>query len=82
VFSICGGSSIDMVARSAWSRSRSAKNRSSTPGPTTSRSWRMFFTQCARCHCALSHCSVVTSAQPGSRVQSGSTSSVRAYAYG
>ncbi len=35
VLSICGGISIDMVARSRWSRSRSEKNRSSSPGPVT-----------------------------------------------
>ena len=45
VLSICGGSSIDMVARSRWSRSRSAQNSSASPGPATSRNWRTFFTQ-------------------------------------
>ena len=43
----------------------------------TWRSWRMFFTQCARCHCADSHSAWVTSRQPGKRRQSGSTSSWR-----
>ena len=42
----------------------------------------MFFTQWARCHCADSHSSRVTCAQPGNRVQSGSASSARRYAYG
>ena len=37
VLSICGGTSIDIVARSRWSRSRSAKNDSSSPGPVTCR---------------------------------------------
>ena len=35
VLSICGGTSIDMVARSRWSRSRSAKNASLSPGPVS-----------------------------------------------
>ncbi|HSS91300.1 MAG TPA: hypothetical protein VLL69_18440 [Streptosporangiaceae bacterium] len=77
VLSICGGTSIDMVARSRWSRSRSAQNASDRPGPATSRSCRRFFTQCDRCHCADSHCAAVTPAQPGKRRQSGSVSSLR-----
>src|SRR5262249_57241583 len=36
VLSICGGTSIDMVARSRWSRSRSAQNASDRPGPARS----------------------------------------------
>ena len=43
----------------------------------TPRSWADVFTQWARCHCALRHCSSVTSRQPGNRRQSGSTSSTR-----
>ena len=35
----------------------------------------MFLTQLTRCHCALSQSAWVTPAQPGKRVQSGSTSS-------
>ncbi len=77
VFSICGVTSIDMVARSRWSRSTSAQNASLSPGPVTWLSWRRFFTQCARCHCADSHSACVTSAQPGNRRQSGSASSLR-----
>src|SRR5680860_1167758 len=42
----------------------------------------MFLTQCARCHWTPAHSSAVTSRQPGSRVQSGSTSWRRTYAYG
>ena len=82
VFSICGGTSMDMVARSRWSRSVSAKNSSLSPVPSTARSCLMFFTQWARCHCADSHSSRVTCAQPGNRVQSGSASSARRYTYG
>src|SRR5919109_2650408 len=82
VLSICGGTSIDMVARSRWSRSRSAKKESASPGPVTCRSCRTFFTQCARCHCADSQSAADTSAQPGNRRQSGSASSCRWYAYG
>ena len=77
VLTICGGTSMDMVARSRWSASRSAQNASDSPLPSTSRSCFMFFTQCARCHCTDSHSSRVTRAQPGNRVQSGSLSSVR-----
>ncbi len=82
MFSICGGTSIDMVARSRWSRSRSAKKSSLSPGPVTSRSWRRFFTQCARCHWADSHSAAVTPDQPGKRRQSGSASVLCWYAYG
>ena len=38
--------------------------------------------QCARCHCAERHCSSVTSAQPGNRVQSGSERITLWYMYG
>ena len=79
VFSICGGISMDIVARSRWSRSRSARNASDSPPPVTSRSCRAFFTEWARCHCADSHSSRVTRAHPGSRRQSGSASSRRWY---
>ena len=82
VLSICGGSSIDMVARSRWSRSRSAKKESASPGPVTCRSCRAFLTQCARCHCADSQSAADTPAQPGNRRQSGSASSCRWYTYG
>ena len=41
----------------------------------TSCSWRTFFTQWLRCHWTSAHSAGVTRAQPGSRVQSGSTSS-------
>ena len=79
VLSICGGSSIDMVASSRLvvgrGRRRSARRRRS---PSTARSCRTFLTQCTRCHCASPTASRVTSRQPGSRVQSGSTSSWRA----
>src|SRR5215470_933381 len=71
-----------MVARCRWSASRSAQNDSESPLPSTSRSCRMFLTQCARCHCTDSHSSRVTRAQPGNRVQSGSASSLRRYTYG
>ena len=42
----------------------------------------MFLTQLTRCHCADYHWSRVTARHPGSRVQSGSTSSRRRYSYG
>src|SRR5262249_15489736 len=42
----------------------------------------MFLTQLTRCHCADSHCSAVTSRQPGNLVQSGSTNSRRRYSWG
>ena len=77
VLSICGGTSIDMVALARWSCSRSAKNASLRPVPVTWRNWRAFFTQCARCHCADSHSATLTPAQPGKRRQSGSVSSRR-----
>ena len=48
----------------------------------TSCSWRTFLTQCARCHWTSAHSVGETCAQPGSRVQSGSTSSRCRYAYG
>ena len=82
VFSICGGTSIDMVARARWSCSRSVKKASLRPAPMTWRSCRAFFTQWARCHCADSQSAVVTPDQPGKRRQSGSYSSRRWYTYG
>ena len=82
MLSICGVTSIDMVARSRWSRSTSSQNASASPGPVTWRSWSRFLTQCARCHCADSQSAAGTSAQPGKRRQSGSASSLRAYGYG
>src|SRR3954471_24355678 len=82
VLSICGGSSSDIVARPAWSASTSAQKPSSSRSPYTPRSCRTFFTQCARCHWALRHSASVTSAKPGSRRQSGSTSSRAVYSYG
>src|SRR5258708_7953028 len=82
VFSICGVTSMDMVARSCWSRSRSARKDSSRPGPATPRSWRRFFTQWARCHSTDSHSAVVTCDQPGNRRQSGPGSAARPEANG
>ena len=82
VLSICGGISIDMVARSRWSRSRSSKNLSSSPAPVTCLSCRAFLTQWARCHCADSQSGAGTAAQPGNRRQSGSASSWRRYILG
>jgi hypothetical protein len=75
VLSICGGISIDMVARSAWSRSTEASRSAGNVSPKTASSWRRFLTVWARCHWADSHSSVVTSRQPGSRLQSGSAQS-------
>ena len=75
VLSICGGSSIDMVARSAWSRSTEASRSAGNRSPNTAWSWRRFLTVWARCHWAVSHSARVTSRKPGSRVQSGSAHS-------
>ncbi len=52
---------MDMVARSNMSRSMSAASSSLRLGPKASLSSLRFLTEWARCHCALSHCSVVTS---------------------
>ena len=66
---------------STWSPARPGRvpgrrrTRSLSPAPMTWRSWRMFLTQCARCHCAEAHSPASPPAQPGSRCQSGSTSS-------
>ena len=60
VLIIWGGISIDMVARSTMSRWRSAASASVRYGPSAALSSFRFLTVWARCHCALSHCSVVT----------------------
>ena len=75
VLSIWGGSSIDMVARSAWSRSIEASRSAGNRSPYTATSWRRFLTVWARCHWAVSHSVWVTSRKPGSRRQSGSAHS-------
>jgi hypothetical protein len=72
VLSIWGGSSIDIVARSAWSRSTEASRSAGNRSPKTARSWRRFLTVWARCHWAVSHSVRVTLRKPGSLVQSGS----------
>ena len=72
VLSIWGGSSIDMVARSAWSFSTEASRSAGNRSPYTASSWRRFLTVWARCHWAVSHSARVTSRKPGSRRQSGS----------
>src|SRR6266516_1662987 len=51
----------------------SESSSSSRWSPRASLNSLRFLTVCARCHCADSHCSRVTSRYPASRVQSGST---------
>jgi hypothetical protein len=61
VLSICGGSSIDMVARSAWSRSIEASRSAGSRPPSAAVSCFRFLTVWARCHCAEAHSASVTS---------------------
>ncbi len=57
VLIICGGMSIDIVARSNMSRWMSAVRSSVRKSPSAAFSSFRFFTLWARCHWALSHCS-------------------------
>ncbi len=75
VLIICGGMSIDIVARSWMSLARFSARSSGSSGPRTSFSSLRFLTVCWRCQSADSHSSRVTLFQPGNRRQSGSANS-------
>src|SRR5437016_1801012 len=73
VLIMCGVISIDMVARSRMSLSRSAAMASVRNSPSASFSSARFFTVFFRCQVASSHSDRETPRYPGRRVQSGST---------
>ena len=56
---------MDIVARSCWSRSMSVRRSSARWSPSASLNSLRFFTVCARCHWADSHCSTVDVAVAG-----------------
>ncbi len=73
VFTICGVTRMDMVARSRWSRSMLSAKSSGSNVPSAAFSSRRFFSVCLRCQSALSQSLRVAFLKPAMRFQSGSS---------